>query len=83
MHPTKDMPIVMLGHLAAHQSAQRQGLGKMLLGNAIIVASEISEKVAAYALVLDALDEKVEQFYLQTGFAKLNNYQHRLFFQLK
>jgi ribosomal protein S18 acetylase RimI-like enzyme len=60
------VPAVRMGRLAVDQAFRRQGLGGALLADALtrVVRSEI----AAYALMVDAKDEKAADFYRHHGF---------------
>ncbi len=60
------VPAVRMGRLAIDQAFKGQGLGAALLADALmrVVRSEI----AAYALVVDAKDEKAADFYRHHGF---------------
>ena len=60
------VPAVRMGRLAVDQAFRGQGLGGALLADALtrVVRSEI----AAYALVVDAKDEKAADFYRRHGF---------------
>lgn len=60
------VPAVRMGRLAVDQAFKGQGLGGALLADALtrVVRSEI----AAYALVVDAKDEKAADFYRHHGF---------------
>ena len=80
---SRRIPVTLLGQLAVDQSLQGKGVGRELLGEAIKVAIETSQKIASHALVADALDEEVEKFYTRAGFSKLKHYERRLFLRLK
>lgn len=57
-----------MGRLAAHADYQGRGLGKLLIGCAVDRCLEARKKVAAYALVVDAKDEKAKAFCEHYGF---------------
>ena len=60
------VPAVRMGRLAVDQAFKGQGLGAALLADALmrVVRSEI----AAYALIVDAKDERAAGFYRHHGF---------------
>ena len=84
--PTKKLPrypsvpAVRMGRLAVDQAFRGQGLGAALLADALtrIVHSEI----AAYALVVEAKDEKAASFYRHHGFLQIATKALTLFLPL-
>jgi GNAT superfamily N-acetyltransferase len=60
------VPAVRMGRLAVHRASQGQGLGGVLLADALIRV--VRSEIAAYALVVDAKDEKAAEFYRRHGF---------------
>lgn len=81
--PRHPVPAALLGRLAVNQAAQRHGVGKMLLVDAVKRTLAVSDEIAIYALVVDAIDERVQHFYEQFGFSLLSSGHHRLFLPLK
>lgn len=73
----------MIGRLAVDHAAQGHGVGKMLLIDAIKRTLAISDDIAIYCLVVDAIDERAQYFYEQFGFLLLSPENQRLFFSLK
>lgn len=69
--PRLDVPVVLLGRLAVDQSCQGQGLGALLLVDALRRAMHISEQVGIRAVEVDAIDEPARQCYLKFGFRSL------------
>ena len=57
--------------------------GKMLLIDAIKRTLDVSNEIAIYAIVVDAIDEQAECFYQQYGFSPLSSEGRRLFLPLK
>ena len=66
--PRYPVPMLRLGRLAVDQDAQGQGLGQRLLGFALQIALEFSERVGLYAVVVDAKNEQAKAFYTSFGF---------------
>ena len=81
--PKHSIPAALIGRLAVDVSAQGKGIGKMLLSNAIKRTLAISDDIAIYAIVVDAINEEAESFYMQYGFAHLASEGKRLFLSLK
>ncbi len=66
-HPS--VPAVRMGRLAVDQNFKGQGLGGALLADALDRA--IRSEIAAYALLVDAKDERAAAFYRHHGFIAL------------
>lgn len=81
--PRHPIPAALIGRLAVDVSAQGKGIGKMLLSNAIKRTLAISDDLAIYAMVVDAINEEAESFYMQYGFTHLASEGKRLFLPLK
>lgn len=82
--PRHPVPAALLGRLAVDQQAQGYGVGRMLLVNAIQRTLAVSDEIAIYAMVVDALDEQAQGFYEQFGFNPLQSVkQRRLYLPLK
>ena len=57
------IPVILLARLAVDRSMQGQGLGAMLLFDALRRAVAAAETSAAYAVIVDALHESAKAFY--------------------
>jgi GNAT superfamily N-acetyltransferase len=64
-------PAIRLGRLAVESSMQGQGLGEMLLMDAIKRSCNVREHIGVFALFVDAKDEGAAAFYARYGFAAL------------
>ena len=71
--PRLDLPVVLLGRLAVDRTVQRQGLGSLLLVDALRRAMLIAEHVGIRAVEVDAIDEAARSFYLTFGFRPLTD----------
>jgi len=80
--PRHPIPAALIGRLAADASAQRKGIGKMLLSNAVRRTLAVSDDIAIYALVVDAINKDAESFYRCYGFFRLAHSSSRLFLPL-
>jgi GNAT superfamily N-acetyltransferase len=76
------LPAVLLGRLAVDDSMHRRGLGADLLLHALKLAVEIGEKVAVYAVEVQAIDDEARNFYHRYGFLPLDQDRH-LFLSLQ
>lgn len=66
-------PAILLGRLAVDLEYQGKGLGRELLLDALYRALEISRKsVGAVAVLVDALHERAQEFYIRYGFEQLD-----------
>ena len=81
--PRHPIPAALIGRLAVDLSAQGMGLGKMLLANAIRRTLAVSDDIAIYAMVVDAINQQAESFYKRYGFTRLAHSGSRLFLPLK
>ena len=81
--PRHAIPAALIGRLAISQQAQGHGVGKMLLVDALKRTLAVSDEIAIYAMVVDAISDEAEHFYQQFGFARLSTDSPRLFLPLK
>lgn len=66
------IPVTLLGRLAMHEDYQGQGLGKLLLGDAIKRSFHVAEEhVASKAVIVDPVDEAAVSFYAKYGFTTI------------
>ena len=81
--PRHPIPCALIGRLAVSEDAQGLGVGRMLLVDAIKRTLAVSEEIAIYAMVVDAISEKAASFYQQFGFRVFHSEARRLFLPLK
>ena len=65
------IPSVILGRLAIDETVQGQGLGALLLNDAIERSLAAADNVSARLMIVHALSERAEQFYLHFGFTRM------------
>lgn len=65
------IPTTLLGRLAIDCRFQGEGLGRLLLIDALYKSYEISKTVGSFAVVVDPIDKDAENFYEKYGFIKL------------
>jgi GNAT superfamily N-acetyltransferase len=81
--PRVDVPVILLARLAVDQSAQGQGLGELLLIDALRRAAQIAEEVGVRAVEVDAIDGSAKNFYMKYGFVPLLDDPRHLFLPMQ
>ncbi len=61
-------PTTLIGRLARDEAQRGDGLGELLLLEALTRAFENSDRVASFAVVVDALNDRAAAFYRRYGF---------------
>ena len=80
--PRHPLPAALIGRLAVAKTAQGKGIGQILLADAIQRTVAASEQIAVYAMVVDAKNDAVRDFYLAFGFRSFPSQPMRLFLSL-
>lgn len=80
--PRYPVPAALIGRLAVDRRFSGQGLGRVLLADAIKRATIASENIAIHLVVVDAKDEAARAFYEHFGFRLLTDDARRLFLPL-
>ena len=62
------VPVLVLGRLAIHKDYQQKGIGTALLNDAIRRALQAAEIAGVTALLVHAISEQAQRFYLSRGF---------------
>jgi len=65
------IPTTLLGRLAIDNKFKGQGLGKLILIDALKRSFELSKIIGSFAVIVDPIDEDAERFYDKYGFLKL------------
>jgi predicted GNAT family N-acyltransferase len=78
-----DVPATLLGRLAVDQTCRGRGLGEFLLMDALHRSLKQTGKIASFAIVVDAVNEDGQNFYLHFGFQPFPNRADRLFLPMK
>jgi GNAT superfamily N-acetyltransferase len=81
--PNHPVPAALIGRLAVDLVAQNTGTGRMLLADAVKRTIAVSDDIAIYAMVVDAINQQAESFYKRYGFTPLAYGSGRLFLPLK
>ena len=77
--PRYPVPVVLLGRLAVAKSHQGKGLGAILIADALQRIVQASRVMAVFAVIVDALNDRVAEFYQQFGFIPLPSQPLKLF----
>ena len=77
------VPATLIGRLAVSTVFRGQGLGELLLMDALRRSLMLSRQVASAAVIVDAKDDDVARFYRKYGFLELPNVTGRLFLPMK
>lgn len=65
------IPTTLLGRLAIDKKYQGQGIGKILLIDALKRSFQNAQIIGSFAIVVDPIDENAEAFYTKYDFIKL------------
>lgn len=71
--PYKSLPVTLLGRLARDSQFKGQGIGELLLADALKRANQASSEVASFAVVTDPINAKAKDFYESFGFITLES----------
>jgi GNAT superfamily N-acetyltransferase len=72
------VPLVLIGRLATSLAARGQGVGALLLVDALKRIVDVSENVGVTLILVDAKDDKAARFYQHFSFVPLPDTPHRL-----
>ncbi|MGC1451672.1 MAG: GNAT family N-acetyltransferase [Candidatus Sulfotelmatobacter sp.] len=75
----REIPATLLGRLARSTEFRGQGIGEILLVDALKRALQNSAHVASWAVIVDAKDEQAAEFYKHYGFVLFPSRPNRLF----
>jgi GNAT superfamily N-acetyltransferase len=73
------IPAALIGRLARDEKVRGEGIGGLLLADAIRRVIGASRSLAVFAIVVEATDEKAAAFYRDFGFTPIPNRLLRLF----
>ena len=73
------IPAALIGRLARDQRVRGEGVGDLLLADAVRRVIGASRSLAVFAIVVEATDEKAAAFYSDFGFAPIPSRPLRLF----
>lgn len=78
----RGLPAILLARLAVSQQHQRQGIGSFLVADALARCVRATSEVGGVAIVVDALEESVVEWYETLGFVRFAPTSLRMFFLL-
>lgn len=67
----KSIPTTLLGRLAIDKKYQGNGIGKILLIDALRRSYNNSQKIGSFGVIVDPMDEEAKSFYLKYDFIEL------------
>ena len=73
------IPAALIGRLARDLRVRGEGVGGLLLADAVRRVIGVSRSLAVFAIVVDATDEMAAAFYRDFGFTSFPNHPLRLF----
>jgi predicted GNAT family N-acyltransferase len=73
------VPATLIGRLAVRTAFRGQGLGELLLMDALRRSLTLSKQIASAAVIVDAKDDRAMSFYRKYGFLELPDIPGRLF----
>lgn len=71
--PYKNLPVILLGRLARDSNYKGQGIGELLLADALSRAYQASATIGACAVVTDPINDRAQVFYESFGFILLSS----------
>ena len=77
--PRRMLPVAVLAWLGVSAARQGQGLGRLLLAQALRDCYEAGQTFAFVAVILDCLNDSAKSFYEKWDFAGLPGHPYRLF----
>lgn len=80
--PKYPIPVALIGRLAVDTKLHGQGLGGMLLIDALHRICKAAEQVGIVAVVVDAKDKSAAKFYQHHGFIPLEDQSLKLFLSI-
>lgn len=81
--PAYPVGVALLARLAVHAGHQSEGIGGLLLAEALRKAVLAGESAAARLVVVDAIDEAAARFYAHHGFLAVPEHPLRLYRRIK
>lgn len=81
--PRYPTPVALLGRLAVDESTKGQGLGKILLLDALRRRLLLADQLGIFAVEVHALNPQAKSFYLKYGFTPLLDDEMHLYLTLK
>lgn len=77
--PEHPVPATLLARLAVDQSMHGQGLGRRLIGEALVLCIRTSQLIGLHVVTVDAIDEEAVRFYEKMGFVQYRDQMSKLY----
>ncbi len=77
------LPATLIGRLAISSVFRGQGLGEVLLMDALHRSLSLSAQIASAAVIVDAKNDRARRFYLKYGFLELPGFSGRFFLPMR
>jgi len=77
------VPAILIGRLARDERYRGQGIGELLMTEALSTSLNLSKKLGVWAVVVDAKDDHARRFYESFGFMPVLDTEDRLFLPIK
>jgi GNAT superfamily N-acetyltransferase len=81
--PRRLLPIAVLAWLGVSLDKQGQGLGRLLLAQALRDCHDAGKTFAFVAVILDCLNDQAKAFYMKWDFKELPGHPYKLFLSAK
>jgi GNAT superfamily N-acetyltransferase len=81
--PYPTVPAIYVSVVGVHSQHQGKGLGTRVMGHAFQRCLDVADKIGAYVVVLDALNERAAKFYRELGFIDLPNHELRMIMRIQ
>lgn len=81
--PRRILPVAVLAWLGVDSGRQGEGLGRLLLAQALRDCHEAGRTFAFVAVVLDCVDAAAKRFYERFDFAELPGHPYRLYLSVR
>lgn len=78
--PKYPIPAARIGRLAVDKTVQKQGLGKLVLIDALLRIKKVALNIGVYAVIVDAKNDLARYFYKYFGFIEFEDNKNSLFF---
>lgn len=80
--PKHPIPAVRIGRLARVLSTKGQGIGVLLMANALERIKRVSAEIGVYCVIVDSKNEAAKSFYLKYGFIEFADAPMSLFLSI-
>jgi GNAT superfamily N-acetyltransferase len=77
------VPVMLFARFAVEKPLQGQGLGQALLKDAFLRTTAAAEIGGLTAILVDAINDKMVEFYLNRGFQKCPGFERKLMIAMK